>query len=515
MSITSCDAIYKSLRSLPAAAEVIIESNSGVLQVIPDTLGKRGPAAETIKKYMKKLFSCCVYTKAHPGTTAFLEAHFGSYRLSSLCRRVGINLGNIITRLEVQKLFVQSAEVYYTDLKDFIYFLKNEPSQLPASSKTFELLTKLKYVNSVDDCDTSTIRKIMDTLVPFKNVEDLFLGEVPSTITAVDSGKTFRGVKERVSVYQSLRDPTCTKRSWIMHLAKQLTDLEMPKGVVIANCRGGFHFVYDIVHKGGAYKYFLKPVGKNPIDSNRYVLYRGTRALLSATGGIDSVFDDLRPDIGSKGAIATFDKTHELLTNAEMGFVGDSARVVGISMSLGGTHSARDALLHPFNKIITVASPGIDKATCELFAQRISKMSITHYIEGGDLIHHFGEAKLGFGCNPLDVKVKVHILVPGKKAELPIDALSPYPKLPDRYISFLSTTAKSLIHALTYIHNRMTLTDLHTIFTYSNQSNKEDIEAILSHEVLDKRLEVARRKISLLFGRETFYTFAAKKLNGV
>lgn len=505
MSVSSIDGIYSALRALPWAAEVQIENRAGILQLLPTSTSQITALAEIAKQSLLATF-LNVHKGAHSGTLDFLQALFGKKRLTDLCRRAGVDLGKVFTRLELHKIFIYAAEVQYSDLEELLYQCNNEPSQLPASCKTTELQILVKEIKSLDECSSKALDSMIKVLIPFSKKEDLFLGDEPSSISLLDSGKTFLGVKERVAVYEYLRDSSVTKKSWIMRLAKQLTNLEMPKGAVIANSKGGFHVVYRVVHKAGAYKYFLKPIGKDPVDRSRYVLYRGTRDPILATDGRETIIEDLRQDIGSAGPIATYSRTHELLTDVSEGFIQSiEDRIVGISMSLGGAHLSRDATLHPFNKVITVASPGIDKSTCELFSKRASKISITHYIESGDLVHHFGEAKLGYGCNPEYVNVKVHILIPvSREVSDSIDAL---PQPSDAYLPFLFNAVKGLTYALTCAHNRMTLEKPHTILTYTNQKNKTEIDKILSHEEFDKRLEAVRRKIAQLFDGKKFCEF--------
>lgn len=513
MSVSGFEGVYSALRAIPWAAEVQIENKAGVFQLLPTCSSQVAALVEIAKKSLFGVFHNFGYKEAHPGTLNFLYALFGERRLNHLCRRSGVDLTKGVTRLEIQKIFVSAAEVHYIDLEELLYQSKKEPSQLPVSTNMKELQLLLAEIDSIEECEPSILQRMVEVLIPFHKREDLFLDDEPITITLLDSGKTFRGVKERVAVYESLRDPSVTKKSWIMQLAKQLTNLEVPKGAIIANSKGGFHVVHEVVHKAGAYKYFLKPLGKEPRDPTCYVLYRGTRDPILATDGHATLIDDLRPDIGSAGAIATYDETHELMTDVRKKFIcSKEVRIVGIAMSLGGAHLSRDAILHPFNKIITVASPGIDKATCELFAKKVSKMSITHYIEDGDLVHHFGEAKLGYRCNPADVRVKVHALIPGEREKVETDGAAHFAtKLPEAYTPFFFNAVAGFTYALVHVHNRMTLQGPHRILTYTNQKDKKEVDRILSHQFFDRRLESIRRTISQLFGRERFYEFALSK----
>jgi hypothetical protein len=443
--------------------------------------------------------------KEDAATRHYLQDLFGTERFHRLCVRALNQVPNHFTRGDIERLFVYSADITEDDLKELykkitataapILFLSGEEAQ--------RLRDDFRVFSQFDALDTVHIERLINLLCPFKDIDDLFLRNLPEDSFCLDSGKTFAGLKVRVFLQEKLRRDMPSKQLWQQILAKKITNLEMPEGSLLRTYRGGYHVLHRNLHGGGAYKTFFRPLGSNSGDSRRYVLYRGTQALPLATDALATIADDLRKKIGNHGVEATLEETKQLLQNPEAGFIASADdEVVCIGMSLGGAHLSRDVIVHRLTKVVIVSSPGIDDESCELYARELDyRPSITHYIEADDVVDQFGRQKLGSGLSADRAKVRVHILCPD--TEVPtLEYVKEKRYFPRDAAGFAVLASLRFVQSLQYSHNRITyLLPRHSVLSFSNtdESQNEELQRILRHEgpFYDKRFEAVRQRIGL------------------
>jgi hypothetical protein len=477
-------------------------------------------------------------------TLGFFQKVFGEKRLKRLGEKATIPLDQPFTKNTIEKLFVQSAEVEITDLEELLAAIASQSPQILflSEEETKQLRADFQNIHSIDDCTNLEIEKLFSLLVPFKEIKHIFLNKPPRLSSiSFDSGKTFYGKRDRVNICETMRRQYTSEELWAMFLAKKLIDRELPKGVVLRSGCGGFCKVHEIVHGGGAFKTFILGLGKEIAPRERYIFYRGTRPLPGATGWVETVFEDFRKIVGSRGPIATAQKTKELLTDPRLGFVSSPGdHVTAVGNSLGGAHVMHDAEHLP--KIITVVSPGVDLDTAKKYAEKVNndelgfRPDITHYFEDKDVCDQAGEAHIGLGCDPEKATVRVCILQPQRKGEqasvgtleeelqkvaqmrkvLPDNSdkqrqlteyISGY--VSDSWKSSLTQQIKLLLHikdipqalaevitAFRTVHNRNTLAKPHRVLEISNQNNLQLLETVLNHKtspIVDPRWEKIRR----------------------
>jgi hypothetical protein len=256
--------------------------------------------------------------------------------------------------------------------------------------------------------------------------------------------------------------------------------------------------VEKVIRGQGAYKYLISTLGEAGKKLGNFILYRGTRALPSCTDWWKTLVEDFRFRIGSKGSEATFEETKSHLQRAS--FQGKKLTLIG--NSLGGVHAQHDACLHAAYKVITVASPGIDKKTAQKFAEGPKGVvEIEHYIEDLDIMDQFGEALLGAFADPEKVRVAFHILSRSRVAAQTVhDAVKKVEcsrlqlskpvadvlKKSNQYGHLLSfgKIASNLIRTILYVHTRNVMQGPHTSIDMNSTQHKELLQALLAHESL-------------------------------
>lgn len=470
-------------------------------------------------------------------SVAYFAKVFGEKRLARITDQ--IECKGIYTKKHIRELFAYSGEVLSSDVQELFDEIKSAASTVRFlnEEETRALRQEFNDTSSIETCSNAQLDTLMQILVPFSKVETLFLNAVPRlTVTSLTAPADFSSLCRRVLIYQEMRTKQITEQQWIMYLTKNLADREVPTGVVFRGNTAGFVKVHKVVHGGGAYKYFLKAQGKAAATTGHYILYRGTSPLPSATDALLTLIEDFRLQLGSQGPQVTFEQTKALLTDRAAGFIDDGQeKITALSMSLGSAHAMRDLLLHKIHRLITVTSPGIDKATCHLFAEKINSgtlgfvPSIEHNFEAEDIVDQFGEAHLGDGCDPAKITVTVRIHEPGNLEEASLDDdLRRIAKLRkvfardswhqfvprevldflqlDRFPNWLCSIPQAgirLLQAIFEVHIRNTLLTPHRVIEISNQNHNGVLQAILSHTsgLCDKRWEQLRQVVPIAMSR--------------
>ena len=485
--------------------------------------------------YWSRVFGMTVTTPQRDvATVEYFKKVFGEKRLERITNQ--IHCEGAYTKKHIQKLFLRVGEVLSSDVQELFDEIKGKSSSIRFldEAETGALRKFFSDVSTVDECSNAQLDALMAHLVPFSNVGPLFLNNVPRMDeTKLTSPKSYASLGKRVLIYEQMRTKPVTEQQWIMYLTKNLTDLEIPTGVVFRGNAGGYVKVHKVVHGGGAYKYFLKSFGKAASETGNFILYRGTSPFPSATDSFLTLVEDFRLRLGSNGPKVTFEETRTLLTDQAAGFIQEgNEKITAVSMSLGSAHAMRDTLLHRIDRLITVASPGIDRKTCKVFAEKINKgtlgfvPSIEHNFEAEDIIDQFGAAHLGAGCDPSKIKITIRIHEPGNSAEvMPLDEeinrIAELRKVftrdawhefvPKQVFGFLGLenfpnwlcsipqAGIKLLMGIFVVHIRNTLLIPHRVLEISNQNQDGVLQSILSHqsELCDKRWEQLRKVVPI------------------
>jgi hypothetical protein len=450
----------------------------------------------------------------------YLAKVFGQTRMQRICQRTGLDFrahgSSPLTCRELEWIIAQAAEVYEEDLTEFLQEIHSGCTKIRflTQEETAKLRADFAAITTLADRSNEQLNRLFELLIPFKSIAHLFFNNIPTITThAFDSGKLLEGMKERVYLYESLRREPHTEAQWIMKVIKRLVEREMPKGVVFRNAFGGYCKVHEVVFGKGAYKCFLKHIGKEAKEKENIVLYRGTRLPATATDNVSTIFEDFRSELGSQGPQATFEKTKALLFDPSQGFVSRSDEcVTGIGMSLGSTQVKRDAVLfkNKFKHIYAVSGPAPDRASMKLYADYINskavgpKPLICYFWEADDVTQQLGDADLGVDCDPSKIDIEINILEPATEApELPLNEkiaqLTMKGSFPKGIIPAHEQAlgALALQASLMGPHLRNTLDMPHRIFRLSNQEHPELVNKILAHsELCDPKWEKMRQLVA-------------------
>ncbi len=452
-------------------------------------------------------------------TVSYLYKIFGKKRVDRIITEFQSDFSEqrklrTIFVLEMKYLFYALAEVYTNDINDLLEEIQisNEPIRFLNAEESFQLKQNLQGKKTIDDLSNKDLDALFSILVPFLKIEDVFCNAVPKDkIASLDSGKTFYGLRHRTFTYEKMRRNSHSLLEWSCTAVKTLSDLEMPKGVVFRNENGGYCTVHEIIHGKGAYKTCLKQIGKQRKNSQNVILYRGTRVPPFATGAHHTLFEDMRKDLGSRGPIATFDETKNLLSDPKLGFIEDEKETVkAIGMSLGGNHSMQDAALH-FGKIshvVPIASPGIDDETDQNFQKQLLesdfKIKIDHIWEYDDIVDQFGSRHMGAQLLPEKADVNIHLLCQNEEQstrEEVLDKARQYREFP-KTSNFITNTAFALFklqNAFQTAHCRKTTESSYRVITLNNSRDSDQINSILSHKggISDPEWEVLRKTFAI------------------
>ena len=355
------------------------------------------------------------------GMVGYLSTIFGRERFQRILARAGIDLthrtSNFLFTSEVKFFLTYAAEIFESDFQELLAQIKSDSDTVTFlnEDESIELRDYFRDVRVLDDCSNEQLNRLFTLLSPFGPISHLFSNGVFDFLVDAAFGRIpFELLKRRVSIYDKMNDDQLAYEKWMMLLAKGLINYDPSVGTVFRNGYGGFCKIHDIIAQEGACKFFLKQIGESQRFHN-VVAYRGT-----VPHDPNTILEDFRKEFGSKGPQATYQKTQELVSNPELGFVKTKdEQIIGIGMSLGACQLMRDAVLlkHKFARIVPISGPGPDKESMQLYANSINKHEgngpiIEHWWEGDDVSHYFGGAHLGFECKPEKAQIAINILEP-------------------------------------------------------------------------------------------------------
>lgn len=356
------------------------------------------------------------------------------------------------------------------------------------------------YDFTLETATGEQIQALYDRVAPFGSLHELFFSSIPPLDRpAVDSGKTFFGDDLRIRVlYELAHNHEMTHDQWVTLVAKQLTPLEVSPGTMVRGYDGTWYTVHSTVSASGSYATFLKVVGDNPENKPAIVLYRGTHPTPIACEGFNGVVEDIRPDIGTQGIINSYDQLEKRLTDPEEGFIQPGQSVWVMGMSLGGTHAQRLATLFPdiVRKVSLVSSPGIDEATCDLYAEVVAAAageqegveppSIEMLIDADDITDSMGQMHLGAHCADEHVNLRVTLYDPDLSRD--VDEVVAERRMPAEYYPAAATM--KFFSALSTAHIALTAWKAHKRVVWKN--NREagepgirDIDDITVHDIFE------------------------------
>lgn len=343
-------------------------------------------------------------------TTAPLEEIFGRERVKRNIALVRSNTPKVngrdknFSKQELAALLFCLSFITKEDLEDLLQEIQGSAQMVRGLQG--ESLAKLRaqfHGKTVELCSKEDISSLEAILLPFGSVQNLFWEDASHTQTDEKAPSTFAGMMERAAWSRHLlKTYPLTIDEWEYLFAKAFSPPFLPEHVVIPH-PNGYLFMSHSIEEGGASKRFFAQLGATPVDPT--ILYRCTRGLMptdSRQSSFESFAENLRKNLGALGSIKTYEKTKALLEHPELGFVkspDQQIRLIGFSQ--GGAHAQRDCalpFLHRVKKLLTISSPGIDRATAALFREMISKrhepLTIIHTMEAGDIIHLSGEEHL-------------------------------------------------------------------------------------------------------------------------
>lgn len=313
------------------------------------------------------------YTRDNIGTVEAFYRCFGQSRIEVISDRYHLPIprlhqtGAVMTREQIQKLFVALADVRYEDVTDFLDQIRNGTATWISPDELHHLQKYIKK-RPIEHLKRDEINLLIDYLSPFEKTEDIFLGTPPPEVINLDSGKRFPGRAERVFLIESLRQKAKLRKlirsDYEYDLAKRIIDREPDEGTLLPS-PDGFQVVHSRIIAGGAFILALKTIAGTALPT---LVFRGTRPPLIATDGHLTLEDDLRVDVGSQGVMETFDAVQELLQDRN--FL-QNKRIELLGMSLGGAQAmVYQAMLGDFvARCVLVAPAGISPDITKWFEE--------------------------------------------------------------------------------------------------------------------------------------------------
>lgn len=460
------------------------------------------------------------------GIIGYLATLFGYERLERICQKAQIDLkyrpDNFLCRYEIEAFCIYAAEVYECDLQELFNEIKSNSKTIRFLHESDSLQCRIFFeeVQCLKDCSNEHLDRLISLLVPHNSFFTLFSKSAPHHL--------FSQIWARVWFYEEMRRNPPSEYPWFMTTVKRIVDREITEEVVFRNGYSGFCKVHRIISEGGAFKCFLKHMGRDGEGIRNIVAYRGT-----CERDIYTFVDDLRYEFGSQGPKSTFEETHRILADPEMSFVKSAKEVVtGIGMSLGACHLMRDTLLFKskIGRAVAFAGPGPDKRSMELFARCVNDeetkgLEIEHWWEGDDIVHYLGGSHLGAGCDPNKIKVLVNILeVEKPPAEESMEGS--FKRLAEKVqfpvagggVIELSRAIMHLESTLSGPHCRNTLEGPYHLLSLNNKEHPDLVDRLLSHDptlICDPKWEKMRPYIPrFIVGDEPFASYAEKILEG-
>ncbi|MBB63931.1 MAG: hypothetical protein CMO81_02585 [Waddliaceae bacterium] len=463
---------------------------------------------------------------------------FGEKRISRIGERYGFDLdfkrerGEYLTRSDIELLFLGAADPRVEDIKELITDLKiqaekKEKHLFLTAEKTNELAQKWLNLSPQEQMvqKQDKMDDLLNILTPFSKMEDIFLGDPPST----DSKSIFWLPKRKrlIRCLYELRNHERYQKfpDWITRMGKRIGSVQPEIGTVISHPEGYFG-ISHAVKKGGSAKLFLKPITETTENFHHGVIYRGTSTNILSMDGWQSMLDDIRQNIGAEGVISSFEETDKILNDPSFSFIdspNDPLWFMG--MSLGGGHAQRDFCLQAKRgivhqtprdmKLTTVNAVNVDEDTCREFAKIAKRypgfLQIKQLTDTEDIVHFFGDHHLGIYSDLRDVKIDLYALEFLDKDEgLEVERLeNKWPEPPEQPDSLIQGIWK-FIQTLRGAHIRETRGFSHRVYHMDNRGpfGSRPVDAIFSFKDDPRRCWWEEKRQYFSFGdKKAFIQF--------
>lgn len=415
-----------------------------------------------IVRFLAASLGLASHPPAEHVNTRALASIFGQERIEAAC---GLHPPETVS--DIRRLFAKLATPTLSDLE--------------------KILQDGEYDFSLENASSEELQLLYDQAAPFKSLHELFLSTIPPIDRPpVDSGKTRYGdeLKTRV-LYELTHNDQMTHDQWVTLIAKQLAPLEVEPGTLIKGYDGTWYTVHSTIGAGGSYATLLKVVGENRENRPAIVLYRGTHPTPIACEGFEGVIEDIRKGIGTRGLIESYDQLNRLLHDPAAGFIQPGQPVWAMGMSLGGTHAQRLAILFPdvVRRVSLVASPGIDRSSCELYQEVLQDLAereeveaeeeicprlIELLLDADDITDSMGEMHLGAGCSEELVALRVALY--DAEPSRGIDAAINERRMPASF--YPAAAAVKFFTALSTAHIALTAWKPHKRVVWNNRAQE-------------------------------------------
>lgn len=241
------------------------------------------------------------------------------------------------------------------------------------------------------------------------HIGDNLKGLIKEFDKAKTSGKGFDGFVEILALsahYQSIAKEVADPLGHYMEsefLSSSLADREPPLGTILSlPGREPKDWVVDFSEEhGGAFVYVLKPLYSDTNDA--IVVCRGTAGRKTASGALNSLVNDVIPQIGMKGVTDSWGHIRNYLSNNSISQVEVEGKSMGgavaqeLSVLIAGTTSTK------VKQLTTLQSTGVHDEVHEAYDKLDSPFPINAFrhaqMEGlaNDLVPKVGGYHLGKG----------------------------------------------------------------------------------------------------------------------
>jgi len=461
----------------------------------------------------------------------YLSGVFGTTRIERALTDMGYDISvikenkRLLGKEDFQSLFPRLLLVVQDDYLALLDEIKGiKPLRNGIRNRESELQTTFQNVQHLEDCTPEQLKILEKILIPFENEMDPFLGKTPlktATPELIISNEAL--VRHVAYCVEHLRRAKASKEDWEFYLGKRLAQPALPDHIVISHPQGLLQ-LDKIIQGEGAYKMFFQPVGENK-ELDTYIVYRGTRGGVASDEIHDTLAtlrEDISEELGGMGALATYEETKEALEE----LARKKRNVTLLGYSLGGVHAQRDAILNPslFHRLVTVASPGIDKESCHLFAKSYKSgedsKEIIHNIDCGDIVTYSGDALVGASIDnsviPASLKVRyymtsVRLAESSENIKAQLYSIKQlFEKGPFSFFPALKKTVTAHLWSPS-LHAHEKTHDL-IEFNSSIETEKEFIRTLVNRDptLFDSEYERLRKLGSRMFPKAGFYSFIEK-----
>ena len=385
------------------------------------------------------------YADENRKTIEYFYEAFGEGRVKRISDRRNLDIvhkhssGHSLTVGDVEELFLGMGLVTKDDMEaifnalvhpdretNYLHKSDEELADLRAQfrGKQFSDLTKA-------DCDT-----LYDLASPFEKLETFFINDLPKPSIPGTRGHNLKQLRSLAyQVLQMRRAPYEKRLHCDYNLLRRVIGYHNPDGLVLPETKG-YRYIFTKVTGGGAYKVLLKSMNKTQGLQNKVVCLP-THFFSPVPQWWEQVADILRPDLGIRGTMATYDQMKGYLYHPEEGFVDTAKeRVEYAGFSLGAINAERDAVNFPdkISRLFAVGSSGLDEASLKTYKSRVMalsqpKMKVRYVFHSGstdgrrvpDHISYMGAGFVGKGCPTwkVDVKIRDFLTIEGEDDGLP------------------------------------------------------------------------------------------------